>query len=163
MRKPNISVVYLDMDGVIADFEKRYKELFHMEPREAEKNNKFKPFFKEFIANNNFATLEVMPGTDLGLKFLKNADVPVEILSSTAKEEYYNDISKQKSLWLQKHGINYPAIFVPGKRFKKDYAGPDKILIDDTKVNIDQWNEAGGIGIWHKDWPSTISILTMYI
>ena len=37
MQKPKISMIYLDMDGVIADFSKRYKELYRMEPREAEK------------------------------------------------------------------------------------------------------------------------------
>ena len=38
MNKPKISKIYLDMDGVISDFSKRYKEQYHMEPREAEKH-----------------------------------------------------------------------------------------------------------------------------
>lgn len=163
MRKPDISIIYLDMDGVIADFEKRYKELFNMEPREAEKYDKFKPFFKQFIEEGNFATLDLMDGTLQGIDYLKNCGKPVEILSSTANEQYYDDISHQKTIWLQTHNISFKPIFVPGKRFKQDFAGPKKILIDDTKVNIDQWNEAGGIGILHKDWPSTISILSMYV
>ena len=50
MRKPKISCIYLDMDGVIADFVKRYKELYRMEPREAEKKKEFNKFFDEFIA-----------------------------------------------------------------------------------------------------------------
>jgi len=163
MKKPQISCIYLDMDGVIADFEKRYKELFHMEPREAEKQEKFRPFFAEFIRNQNFASLEPMEHAMEGINFLKKLHVPTQILSSTANEKYYDDISKQKMIWLQKYGITFNPIFVPGKRLKQQYAAPDKILIDDTEINIKQWNEAGGIGILHKDWETTIAILKMYV
>jgi hypothetical protein len=52
---------------------------------------------------------------------------------------------------------------VPGKRLKRNFAAPDKIIIDDTEVVIDQWREAGGIGILHKDWPTTVAILQMYV
>jgi len=58
MYRPKIDKIYLDMDGVIADFVKRYKELNGMMPREAEKNHKFDHYFDEFIARRNFATLD---------------------------------------------------------------------------------------------------------
>ena len=163
MPKVQIECIYLDMDGVIADFEKRYKELYNMLPREAEKYDKFKPFFHEFIINNNFATLELMPDAMVGIDFLRKAQVPTQILSSTANEQYYDSISKQKMVWLQTHAITFNPIFVPGKRFKCQYAKPNRILIDDTMKNIDDWNKAGGIAIYHKDWVTTLSILKMYI
>ena len=161
--KPKISCIYLDMDGVIADFVKRYKELYHMEPREAEKHDKFKKFFDEFIQNNNFATLEPMPHAMDAIAYLRKLHVPTQILSSTANEKYHDAIAKQKMIWLQKYGITFTPILVPGKRLKQQYAAPDKILIDDTQVNIDQWVAAGGIGILHKDWETTITILKMYV
>jgi hypothetical protein len=37
------------MDGVIADFDKKYIELHGMTPREAEKHKKFDSLFNEFI------------------------------------------------------------------------------------------------------------------
>ena len=164
MQKPKISMVYLDMDGVIADFTKRYKELYHMEPREAEKKKEFDKFFNEFIATGQFAKLDLMPGAMDGLTFLrKHLTIPTQILSSTANEARYEDISNQKLIWLQTHGITFSANFVPGKRHKYKFAGPDKIIIDDTQSVIDQWKEAGGIGILHKDWPSTLAILKMYV
>ena len=49
------------------------------------------------------------------------------------------------------------------KRFKKEFAAPDKIIIDDTESVINDWNDAGGIGILHKDWMTTLSILKMYV
>ena len=163
MNKPKVSCIYLDMDGVIADFVKRYKELYRMEPKEAEKNKKFDSFFDEFIGTNQFATLDLMPGAMEGIEFLRKCSVPTQILSSTANEKRYDAISKQKMIWLQTHGITFNPIFVPGKKLKQEYAAPDKIIIDDTESVIDQWRAAGGIGILHKDWVSTMAILKMYV
>ena len=161
---PKISMIYLDMDGVIADFTKRYKELYRMEPKDAEKKKEFDKFFNEFIATGQFATLDLMPGAVEGLQFLrKHLTVPTQILSSTASEARYDAISKQKLLWLQLHNVTFTPNFVPGKRHKYKFAGPDKIIIDDTESVINDWKAAGGIGILHKDWPSTLVILRQYV
>jgi hypothetical protein len=151
------------MDGVIADFVKRYKERYRMEPRESEKKKEFNKFFDEFIETKQFETLDLMPGAVEGLEFLRKANVPTQILSSTANEDRYADISKQKKVWLEKHGITFNPIFVPGKRLKQEYAAPDKIIIDDTESVIEQWRSRGGIGILHKDWVTTLAILKMYV
>ena len=163
MMKSKITHVYLDMDGVIADFTKRYKERYHMEPREAEKHKQFDKFFTQFIADGEFATLDMMPGAMEGIEFLRKAPVLTQMLSSTASEARYDAISKQKLLWLEKHGITFNPILVPGKRHKYKYATPNSIIIDDTKSVIDDWNNAGGIGILHTDWPTTLAILKLYI
>ena len=163
MQKPKIKCIYLDMDGVIADFVKRYKEQYHMEPREAEKKKEFNKFFDEFVETNQFATLDLMPGAMQGIEFLRKASVPTQILSSTANEARYDAISKQKMIWLQTHGITFNPLFVPGKKHKWKHATPDSIIIDDTESVIDDWRKAGGIGILHKDWMTTLAILRQYI
>ena len=163
MIKPKIKCIYLDMDGVIADFVKRYKEMYGMEPREAEKKKEFDKYFNEFIETNQFATLDMMPGSMMGLEFLRKANVPTQILSSTANEKRYDAISKQKMIWLQTHGITFTPNFVPGKRLKYKFATPDSIIIDDTESVIDDWRKAGGIGILHKDWMTTLAILRQYV
>jgi hypothetical protein len=163
MKKIKISHIYLDMDGVIADFVKRYKEQYQMEPREAEKKKEFNKFFDEFIATGQFQTLDLMPGAMAGIEFLRKASAPTQILSSTASEERYDAISKQKLVWLQTHGITFNPIFVPGKKHKYKYATPTSIIIDDTQSVIDDWRRAGGIGILHTDWMTTINILKMYV
>ena len=163
MQKPKISRIFLDMDGVIADFTKRYKELYNMEPREAEKHKEFDKLFTEFIATGQFATLDLMDGAMDGVEFLRKAPVPTQILSSTANEARYDAVSKQKMVWLQTHGITFTPNFVPGKRHKYKFATPDSIIIDDTESVINDWRKAGGIGILHKDWPTTLAILRMYV
>jgi hypothetical protein len=151
------------MDGVIADFTKRYKELYLMEPKQAEKNKEFDKFFNQFIATGQFATLDLMPDAMLGIEYLRNAPVPTQILSSTASPERNDAIAKQKLIWLHTHGITFNPILVPGKRHKYKWATPDSIIIDDTESVINDWRKAGGIGILHKNWVTTLAILKMYV
>jgi hypothetical protein len=163
MPEVNITKIYLDMDGVIADFDKRYKARYKMEPREAEKNKEFDKFFTQFIDDGEFATLDLMPDAMELINYLRSLKVPTEILSSSASEKRDPQIRPQKMEWLKKHNIEFPAIIVPGKRHKKDYSNKNTLLIDDTQVNIDQWRREGGIGILHTDALTTINILKMYV
>lgn len=158
-----IQTVYVDMDGVIADFSKRYKEKFRVTPEETRSNKQFGGFFKKFIEDGEFSTLDLMPDAHVLLAFLNSFDVNKEILSSTARPENHGMIAPQKQMWLIKHNIPYKGNFVPGKSLKYKYATPDSIIIDDTKSVIDDWNKAGGIGILHTDAASTIAMLKMYL
>lgn len=150
------------MDGVIADFNKRYKALYKMEPKEAEDKKEFYKFFDEFIATKQFATLDLMPDAVTLLNYLSKLNIPTEILSSTASEKRDADIRAQKLMWLQTNNIGFKVNLVPGKRLKKDFSNANSILIDDTPVNIDQWRREGGVGILHTDALTTIGILKMY-
>jgi len=154
-----IEKIYLDMDGVIADFAKRYKEMHKISPEEADEKKQFGQFFKKFISSGQFATLDMMTDAKQLLNHLKTTGVTVEILSSTARQEHHVDISRQKNIWLSRHGINYTANFVPGKSLKYKFATPESIIIDDTQSVIDDWRKAGGIGIHHKDALTTITEL----
>ena len=46
-----ISKIYVDMDGVLCDFEKRYKELYG-NIREHDRRKTFRPNFFDFIESN---------------------------------------------------------------------------------------------------------------
>lgn len=151
--------IYLDLDGVIADFTKRYRELYNCDPAHDDARKRFGQRFATFIQNKEFETLDLMPDANILLTHLKNQPLPVEILSSTARPLNNALISSQKQVWLDKHGINYPGNFVPGKSLKYKFATPDSIIIDDTHSVIDDWNKAGGTGILHTDALTTISIL----
>ena len=162
MPESTITKIYLDMDGVIADFNKRFKERFKIEPKDAQTYKEFDSFFIKFIAEQDFATLDLMPEAMELIEFLRSLSIPTEILSSTSSEKKDGDIRPQKLEWLKKHNIEFTPILVPGKRFKKDYSNPNSLLIDDTPANIDQWRREGGVGILHTDIQTTIGILKMY-
>ena len=162
MNDIKVTKIYLDMDGVIADFEKRYVELFGITPEVGIKMKKTE-YWNEFIDDRHFASLPMMQDAKMGLDVLKNLSIPTEILSSTANKEMYEKISQQKREWLQHHNINFTRNFVPGKDLKYHYATPDSIIIDDTPSVIEDWVKAGGIGILHKNWANTLEILRKYV
>lgn len=150
------------MDGVIADFNKRYKELYKIEPKEADTYKTFDKFFTMFIADKQFAKLDLMPDAMELINYLRSLPIPTEILSSTSSEKRDAEVREQKIDWLNKHNIEFPVNLVPGKRFKRTFSNVNSLLIDDTSQNIDQWRVEGGVGILHTDTLTTIGILKMY-
>ena len=158
-----ITKIYLDMDGVIADFDKRYKELYKIAPRDADTYKTFDKFFTTFIAEKQFAKLDLMPDAMELINYLRSLPIPTEILSSTSSEKRDAEIREQKVEWLHKHNLTFPINLVPGKRLKRNFSNPSSILIDDTAQNIDQWRAEGGVGILHTDAITTIGILKMYV
>ena len=54
-----ISKIYVDMDGVLCNFEKRYTQLYgHVS--ESVRRKEFRKNFNDFIETEQFATLEIM-------------------------------------------------------------------------------------------------------
>lgn len=149
--------IYLDMDGVLTDFDKRYEELFGERPVDPEKNRKhFWDNWKKFVDGKNFETLEVHPGAYALMQTVKSLKVPYEILSSSGGGYSHDEVIEQKKKWLEKHGINVPANFVPGGKHKAAYAKPSHILVDDMEKNITAYRNAGGPAIHHTDVSKTV-------
>ena len=161
MNKPDVQIIYVDLDGVLANFRAKYIEEFNEDP-DMVKNVRH---WVKFVEKKLFEELDWMKGAKGGVKFLKKSNVHVKILSSSGGRDKPMDeeVQKQKAEWLELHGIEWPAIFVPGKKHKIEYAEKGAILIDDDEETIDRWNEAGGIGLYHTDWFTTETILRLFI
>lgn len=160
-----VKKIFVDMDGVLCNFEKKWVELYGFDPETTHKHKKLgKERFKDFVHNHEFAVLEPMADAKTLIEYLnsKLEDIPKEILSSTANEKYYDTVSHQKNKWLDDHGIDWERKYVPGKSLKYKYAEDGYVLIDDDRQNIDDWNKAGGIGILHRDALTTIALLKIY-
>ena len=164
-----IKTIYVDMDGVLADFKKRFVERFKEEPEvdypsKNKEKSAYKGRFATMVEEQQFATLDPMIDLDDGLQFLSSIefDYDIKLLSSTARIELKQTISSQKEQWLKDYDIKYAAIFVPGKILKQTYARPDRLLIDDTISNIDQWRAKGGKAILHTSWRQTIEEFDYY-
>jgi hypothetical protein len=151
--------IYLDMDGCLTDFEKQYVKLFGKTPLDARNQKEFSPNWTKFVEGRNFEKLDWFPGGQELIKYVQSTKLPVEILSSSGGEKFHGEVTVQKIHWLKKHGINYKANIVPGRKKKKEYATPHVILIDDTEDVIEDFNRAGGVGILHKDSGKTIETL----
>jgi FMN phosphatase YigB (HAD superfamily) len=154
-----IKKIYLDMDGVLSDFERRYREIFGTDPALVREHKRFSDHWDEFVLGHHFNCLDYHEGALELLEYLKDKDVEIEILSSSGGEKYHDIVKADKIVWLCEHGIPYHPNVVSSKRLKKNYANENAILIDDTLSNIEEFNEAGGIGIYHKDVKKTIEEL----
>ncbi len=147
--------LYLDMDGVLADFNKEYTKL---DPQRADRKR-----FREAVMNYKiFTHLDFMPDTQHLLNHVSRLHgIDIQILTSMGTHDPMqgNEAKMQKLTWLEKKNIPYRANFVRNKKEKAQYATPHSILIDDSIGCISPFNEAGGHGILHVNAIETISIL----
>lgn len=162
-----LEIIYLDMDGVLTDFTKRYIEMFEVEPSKVHKKN-WSANWERFVNENNFHTLEWHPeGKELYLgvrAFAKKNAVQVHILTSAGGEDMIESIAYQKRRWLIENQVQHRySHIVPGKRFKKDFAAPNALIIDDTESVIVRFRENGGHAIHHTgDAKATLEALEGY-
>jgi len=147
--------VYCDMDGVLVDFERGYNELTGKQTPGVDstydKNDFWSAITKagaKFWANLNWMS----DGQQLW-NYIKQYNP--KLLTAPSREQS-SEIGKQE--WVDNNLPGTPIIFKQAKD-KKDLAEPNAILIDDRKDNIQQWIDAGGVGIRHTSTESTIKQL----
>jgi hypothetical protein len=155
-----IRKIYLDMDGVLTDFQRRYAELFGENAAgEDRPNKKNSSNWTEFVMSRQFETLDWFEGAKELLDFVNSLNVKVEILSSTAGAKYHGEVRDQKTVWLNNAKVWYPANLVPGRRVKRFFSYKGNVLIDDTPDVTEEFAKYGGSAILHTDVNSTIAQL----
>ena len=155
--------VYVDMDGVVADFDQRFVDLSGMLPREFEAKYG-KNAFWEFIDEGDnklkfWVGIPQMSDAQQLIDFVSKYDYEMLTAPSLKKQSLMG-----KGLWMinqTKKGLfpSKPKVNYKSAKNKKDFAAPNHILIDDKASTIDSWNAAGGIGILHTSAANTISQL----
>jgi hypothetical protein len=149
------------MDGVLADFDKKYEELFGVRPIDVKLRRKhFLNNWESLVKGENFIHLEKHKDADKLLTFVKTLNIPIEILSSSGGHHYHNEVAYQKLTWLNKNNIYFKANIVPSGCKKATYAHPWHILVDDTPSVINKYRAAGGVAILHYDIDVTINELS---
>jgi hypothetical protein len=147
--------LYLDMDGVLADFHKEYDKF---DPNRDDR----KKFRASVLDHHIFEKLDFMPDTQELLNHVsKLQGINIEILTSMGTHDPFQGESAkmQKLKWLNAKNIPYKANFVRNKEEKAQYATPTSILIDDSIGCITPFNAAGGHGIHHLNAKDTINQL----
>lgn len=147
--------IYVDMDGVVADFVERMETVTGKSMAELTKDEtEFKKLKSELTGGDFFAKLKPMKGLKL-LKDFQKAGLDFEILSSVGK---YNSaqVAKQKKAWLKKHlGFAPKFNYTTSSVDKAKYANPNVVLIDDRTKSTVPFKAAGGQIILHTSYEDT--------
>lgn len=151
--------LYLDMDGVLCNFDKAYREF---DPQKEDR----KKFRSAVLDYHIFEDLEFMHDAQELLNHVSRLNqINIEILTSmgTFDENQGSAAKYQKIKWLNSKNIPYRANFVRSKEEKAQYAKPQSILIDDSIGCITPFSAKGGHGILHKSSKESIGILNSTI
>lgn len=144
----SIKKVYLDMDGVLADFDKR------LDDAEIPKDLTRAEFWERIKTTPRFWTkMDLMPGANQLVNFVRKLKVPIEILTAPVTSD--PKCKPGKLVWARAHSFNFPIHFKRAQD-KYKYAEPGAVLIDDLPETIEAWNKAGGIGIVHTSVGQTV-------
>ena len=148
--------LYVDMDGVLTDFDKRFQDFSALPPREYEEQYGTKKFW-DLIDNKTgvrfWVGMDWMPDGKRLWNFVKHLNPT--ILSAPSQQE---ESKIGKHLWIRKHIPGTKSHLVP-RSWKQKFSNENSILIDDLEENINEWRAKGGIGILHTDVFSTIKQL----
>jgi hypothetical protein len=138
--------IFLDMDGVLVDFDQQFKDITGMYPKEFELNHTIGEFWKAIDKSGVgfWRGMKWMPG---GESLYKRASQHDHALLSSPSRSETSKIGKR--LWRRDKTPNTKLI-LSLSHLKKNYAAPNHILIDDRESNIKSWVDAGGIGILYK-------------
>ena len=149
--------VYLDMDGVLADFFGGVEKLYgvsHWKELTADKTKDLKKEVIDRITGTDFfATLPKFPTADALIDMVKTFTGGTFSINTSPLRGDHENSGKYKKVWIS-NNIETPAeIIVTGRKetYAKDKAsGTPNILIDDRPVNIQKWQAAGGYGILYQ-------------
>lgn len=147
--------VYLDMDGVIADFFGGVEKRFGVDHWKQLANDKTKDLKQEVIdritGTNFFETLPKFSSADQLISMIKKfTGGNYTILTSPLMGDNENS-AKWKKVWIQQNIPTPDDVIVTGS--KEKYATKGKvanILIDDRPINIQKWQAKGGYGILYQ-------------
>jgi 5'-nucleotidase len=156
-------MVYIDMDGVVADFEGWSKEVIGSDWK-AQINL---PSWGRFVEHPDlYLKLPVMEGA----KVLYNAcceyigdknDVQFLTALPNRARDSFPDAPAHKIAWAKKHIDPHVRVafgpFAQHKRYHIRFK--EDVLIDDMILNIKQWRNDGGRGILHTSVNNTINEL----
>ena len=149
--------LYLDCDGVLADFDKGAAAVLGMHPKAFEKSRGIGRFWAKLATAPDFYfSLPLLPDAKRLYEAVRHLD-PV-ILTGLPRGNWAAD---QKVRWAAQHFPGVPIITTMA-RDKRDHAREGDVLVDDQLRHRALWEEAGGIFVHHKNVDTTLEELNRY-
>ena len=150
-------IVYIDMDGVLADFFGGVEKLYGVQHWKELSSDKTKDLKQEVInritGTDFFATLPKFDSSGELISMVKDFTGGNFSINTSPLRGDNENSAKYKKLWIQNNIEQPDEIVITGRKesYAKDKAsGTPNILIDDRPVNIQRWQGAGGYGILYQ-------------
>ena len=144
-------VVYLDMDGVLADFFGGVEKMYGVQHWKELTSDKTKDLKTEVInritGTDFFATLPKFDNADELISMVKEFTGGNFSINTSPLRGDHENSTKYKKLWISNNIQQPDEIIVTGRKesyAKNKASGTPNILIDDRPVNIQRWQGAGG-------------------
>lgn len=150
------------MDGVITNFEGRFKELFKCEVSEYENINGSEsiwPLLNKY-GIHFWANLPWMNNAKRLWRYVRQYD-PI-IISARPKLTISKYVEPGKRIWINRELGKHIPRHIGRRKDKIKQCKFGAILIDDYEKTIAEWREHGGIGIVHRSIESTIKQLSQW-
>ncbi len=149
--------IYVDMDGVLSDWEAQFKRYSGGIPVDTYDNLYGKKNRYKLVNKNSpgyYANMPWMKDGKLLYNFVKGFP-DVEILSHAPDNK--SKIGKEE--WLTDKDIKFKANLVPNREDKAKFATSNSVLIDDREDVVNEFINAGGKAILHTNSIDTINQL----
>ena len=159
-------MIYLDVDGVIADFEMGIRALgwnswnkWFDAPGELERfmAHNYKQIFRTAPPTNNMRFFQQMYKVENWQMNEPNMML-LTAMGSHYKPEHIEVVKENKLWWLEQFGFKREdTIIVPQAADKLEYCQPGDVLYDDKRWTIERWNQLGGHGFlvyYQPSWSS---------
>jgi hypothetical protein len=150
--------IFLDLDGVFANFDGKVTELTGNKYRERDSNDIWNVLDK---IPNLFSQLELIPGSLKIITMLQHHNLEfLTALPMPTGELKTADADKRE--WIAKNiSRTIPVNTIVGGKNKWKFLieNPSAVLIDDYARNIQLWNASSGVGVLHTDVESTLAKL----
>lgn len=137
--------LFLDCDGVLADFDSGVTELLGMPPEAFQKRYGPGLFWKRLAGHPDFyGELAVLPGGQRLFDAVKH--LRPTILTGLPVGNW---AAPQKQRWGAKHFPGVPVITTMARK-KHLHMEPGDVLVDDRENHRQLWEDAGGIFVHHR-------------
>lgn len=155
--------IYVDMDGVLCDFDSRVEEFFNKNPKEYSRDE-----LVEAVNSKGVEFWSKMKWIEGGRELWSMVSkYNPSLLTSPGMFKY---APEGKKIWVKENLSPQPQdiIFQQARNKHLVLSGKDpkevkkSILIDDYNPNVKPWKEEGGIGILHKSFDNTQKILNKF-
>jgi hypothetical protein len=146
--------IYLDCDGVLADFDKGARAILGLASHAFEKRHGADEFWTRLArADSFFDSLDPLPDAFELYEAVK-AKGPI-ILTGMPRGNW---AEPQKRRWAERHFPGTPVITTLAS-LKREHCHPGDVLVDDRDQHRRLWEQAGGLFIHHKSAKDSIAAL----